>query len=141
MPSQLIRDMCATHGYPVLTEETIDAYLQEHENVVLFFTENPVHFPESNDVAVILPELMKLFGGRLAAALIDRESERALHKRYNFKGWPSLVFLRRGQYLGVITRIKDWDVYLREFDRILRSDPVPPPVIPSAHAPRASRLQ
>lgn len=141
MPSQLIRAMCATHGYPVLTEETIDDYLHEHEDVVLFFTENPTHFLESDDVAVILPELMKLFGGRLAAAVIDKESERALHKRYNFKGWPSLVFLRRGQYLGVITRIKDWDIYIREFERILNSDPVPPPVIPPARAPQASRLQ
>lgn len=123
MSSQLISTMCSKYGYPLLTEETIDDYLLQHGQVVLFFTENPLHFPESNDVAVILPELMKIFGTRLEAAVIDRDSERVLHKRFGFKGWPSLVFLRSGQYLGVITRIRDWDEYVREFEQILDSGP------------------
>ena len=125
--SPLISNLIEQQGYPLLTQGTADAFLQAHENVVLFFTENPLHFPESNDVAVILPELMKAFAGRLVAAVIDQASERALHQRYGFNGWPSLVFLRRGDYLGAITRVQDWNVYLQEIERLLGSEPTRPP--------------
>ncbi len=127
MSSTLIHNMIEKYGYPVLTEETVDAFLESHEHVVLFFTENPSHFPESDDVAVILPEVMKVFAGRLAAAVIHRKSERALNRRYGFDGWPALVFLRRGEYLGVITRVQDWQVYLDEIERLLSSRPSSPP--------------
>jgi len=38
-----------------------------------------------------------------------------------------LVFLRGGEYLGVITGIKDWAEYGQEFARILASEPGQPP--------------
>jgi hydrogenase-1 operon protein HyaE len=127
MPSPLIRNMIQQHGYPVLNEDSIDAYLDERDEVVLFFAENPRQFPESDDVAMILPELLKAFGGRLQAALIDRDSEHALQGRYGFGTWPALVFLRRGQYLGVITQVQNWEDYLREIGRLLASPPVKAP--------------
>lgn len=127
MSSALIEDMIEQHGYPVLTTESIDGFLASHDDVVLFFTENPQHFPESNDVAVILPELVRYFGGRLSAAVIDTVSERELYRRYNFTAWPSLVFLRRGDYLGTISRVQDWQVYTREIDTLLTSPPRPAP--------------
>lgn len=127
MPSALIRSMIEKHGYPLLTEAEVDDFLLAHEHVVLFFVENPAHFPESDDVAVILPELMKVFAGRLTAAVVHRDSERALYRRYGFDGWPALVFLRRGAYLGVITRVQDWSVYLEEIERLLAAEPGQPP--------------
>ncbi len=129
MSLSLIQSMIDKYGYPVLNEETLDDFVQRHEHVVLFFTENPRFFPESNDVAVILPELMKLFDGQLSAGVIDQSSERILYKRFGFKGWPSLVFLRRGEYLGVITGVQDWADYVQEFERLLASEPVRPPSI------------
>jgi len=129
MPSPLIRDMIDKYRYPVLGTEDIDEFLAAHDDVVLFFTENPMHFPESNDVAVVLPELMRVFEGRLTAAVISQASERELFKRYNFKGWPSLVFLRRGEYLGVISRVQDWHVYIERIEAMLNAEPTPPPSI------------
>lgn len=129
MPSPLILDMIDKYRYPVLGSEDIDDFLTTHDDVVLFFTENPMHFPESNDVAVVLPELMKVFEGRLAAAVISQASERELCRRYNFKGWPSLVFLRRGEYLGVISRVQDWHVYIESIEEILKAEPTMPPSI------------
>ena len=67
-----------------LAGAAVDAFIGERENVVLFFTENPTQYPESNDVAVILPELLKAFGGQLDAAVIHRDAERALQPRYGF---------------------------------------------------------
>lgn len=131
MRSPLLQALIDKHHYPVLTEETHDAFLAEHEQVVLFFTENPQHFPESNDVAVVLPELAAQFAD-LTPALIDAAAERSLYKRYAFKTWPALVFLRRGEYLGVITGMQDWAVFQQEFARLLAAAPTQPPhlVIP-----------
>jgi hydrogenase-1 operon protein HyaE len=127
MPSPLIRRMLERYGYPVLDQDSIDGFLASHDQVVLLFAENPQQFPESNDVAVILPELIKAFDGRLEAALIDRKAEHELQRRYGFGTWPALVFLRRGEYLGVITQVQNWDDYLREIDRLLASEPVKAP--------------
>jgi hydrogenase-1 operon protein HyaE len=93
----------------------------------LFFTENPQHFPESDDVAVILPELVRHFAGRFTAAVIDPGSERELHRRYNFTAWPSLVFVRRGAYLGAISRVRDWHEYVSAIEEILAAQPRPAP--------------
>lgn len=122
MPSVLIRRLIDEVKLPELTTDTIDAFLDAHDTVMLFFTENPMQFPESNDVAVILPELVRAFEGQLSAAVIARASDRELQKRYGFGTWPSLVFLRKGEYLGVISKVQDWNVYLQEIKQILQSE-------------------
>ncbi len=127
MPSELIQKMLEMHAYPVLDEKNIDDYLQEREQVVLFFSENPRQFPESDDVAMILPELIKAFSGRLQAAFVDLKAQHGLQRRYGFNTWPALVFLRRGEYLGAITQVQNWDDYLREIERLLASEPVRAP--------------
>ena len=76
-----------------------------------FFVTTRCMFPESHDVAVILPELIKAFSGRLQAAVIAKPIERELQARFRFTSWPSLVFLRNGEYLGVIAGIRDWQEY------------------------------
>lgn len=123
MRSPLIQELIDTQHYTLLTAENADAFLAAHDDVVLFFTEEPKNFPESNDVAVILPELLKAFAGRLTAAVVDASAERALHQRYAFNKWPALVFLRRGEYLGVIIGIHDWATFNYEFERVLASTP------------------
>ena len=127
MRSPYIQALLDEHQYALLTEDKLDDFLQVHENVVLLFTENPKHFPESNDVAVILPQLMSEFVGRLTAAVIDEAAERPLHKRYAFNRWPALVFLRRGEYLGVIAGMQNWSDFRCEFERLLASTPVQAP--------------
>lgn len=129
MPSPSIRRLTQQCHYPIVGVENLDAFLQSHDDVVLFFAENPAQYPESDDVAVILPELVKVYGGALTAAVVDRDSDRELQKRYGFMRWPALVFLRRGEYLGVITQVQDWNVYRDEIDRILKSAPSRPPGI------------
>jgi len=128
MSAVLVDRLVTELGYPRLDESNIDHFLKGHEHGVLFFTEDPQAFPESNDVAVILPELVRYFGDRLAPAVIAREAERALKKRYGFRAWPALVFLRRDRYLGVITRVQGWEDYLEQIERILAAPPSRPPV-------------
>jgi hydrogenase-1 operon protein HyaE len=127
MFSPLVQNMIEHHGYPVLTESTLPGFLESSGEVVLFFTENAEKFPETNDVAMILPELVKAFGGRFSAAVLALADQRKLQMQYGFREWPTLVFLRNGDYLGAISRVQDWNVYLLEINRILASAPSAPP--------------
>lgn len=123
MPSPLINEMVEKYTYPVLDESNFEEFVESHHEVVLFFAENPKKFPESDDVAMILPELVKAFDDRLQAALISTKAERRLQSRYGFSTWPALVFLRDGEYLGAITQVQNWDDYLREIQQLLDSEP------------------
>lgn len=127
MTSPLITQLQTRHGYPLLDADSYDHFVYGNESVVLFFCNDPVQFPESNDVAVILPELDKTFNGRLQAAVIEKSIERELQARFRFTGWPSLVFLRNGEYLGVITGVRNWREYRQEAAGILASEPSEPP--------------
>jgi len=129
MPSPLITAMLEKHRYPVLDKDNLSEFLQNNAEVVLFFAENPKQYPESNDVAMILPELVKAFQGRFQAALVSAAFERTLQKQYGFDTWPALVFLRNGQYLGTISKVQNWEDYLRMIERILDSEPARVPGI------------
>lgn len=122
MTSPLIDNMIEQYAYPVLSEETIDAFVAAQQECVLFFTEDPARFPESNDVAMILPELVREYGGRFSAAVIEQASQRKLQSRYGFREWPTLVFLRDGLYLGHISRVQDWYDYIVKINDILLSE-------------------
>ena len=127
MFSPLVQNMIEQYDYPVLGAAELGSFFETAEDVVLFFTEDASKFPETNDVAMILPELVKAFGGRFSTAVIAPGDQRRLQMRYGFREWPSLVFLRNGEYLGAISRVQDWNVYLAETDRILASVPSRPP--------------
>lgn len=122
MPSPLIRDLIDNKGVALIDEQTLERFTQSDKQSVLFFTENPLQFPESNDVAVVLPLLMEVFADRLQAAVVDRRSEHQLHALFPFNG-SALVMLRDGQYVGAISRMQDWDVYLTEIERLLTTEP------------------
>jgi hydrogenase-1 operon protein HyaE len=76
---------------------------------------------------VILPELARALQEAFRPAVVNPASERKLQARYRFNAFPALVFLRRGEYLGVIKRVLDWDDYLHEIADILVREPTEPP--------------
>ena len=112
-------------NYPMLDLSNIDAFLADNDFSVLFFTEDIKRFPETNDVAVVLPELLAVFPD-LKAAVISRNDEKKLQSLYGFRAWPALVFMRREQYLDAITGIQDWSEYLSQIKNILTSEPKRP---------------
>lgn len=129
MPSPLIKNMIKEYNYPVLDMDNFDDFVNAQQECVLFFTENPTRFPESDDVCMILPELVKEYGYRFNAAVIDQTAQRKLQGRYDFKEWPSLVFLREGKFLGVISRVQDWNDYIFKINNLLTSETKPTPGI------------
>lgn len=108
----LLERLVTECGVPEVDSASVDAFLSAPGDAVLFFAENLVQYPESADVAVVLPELMRAFGGRFRAALVARVSERELQKRFGFARWPALVFVRDGDLVGTITGIHDWDEFV-----------------------------
>ncbi len=127
MFSPLIESMIEQYEYPIISKENLDEFAASHEIVVLFFTENAQRFPEANDVAIILPELVKTFDGKFSAAVVAFADQRQLQMCYGFREWPTLLFLKNGEYLGVISQVQDWGYYLEEINQILASEPSKPP--------------
>ena len=136
MFSSLLSSIIAQHRFAVVTDAELPAFSAAHEHCVLFFSGDADRLMESNDVAVILPELIKASRGALVPVIVARESERILQRKYRFSAFPALVFLRRGEYLGAITRVRDWADYMREIPEIMSREPsMPPPFkLPGANA-------
>jgi hydrogenase-1 operon protein HyaE len=123
MSSALINALMEQRGVPLVDEQTLDHFVSQQSHTLLFFTENPQQFPESNDVAVVIPLLMDAFGDRFQVAVVARDAEHQLHARFPFDGWPSLVLLKDGAYVGAISKMQDWDVYQAEIERLLSAEP------------------
>lgn len=136
MFSPLLNSIIERHGYAVIREADLASATKDAVFSMLFFAGDHERLAESNDVAVIIPELMKVFGDAVTPIVVARDAERALQRMYRFSSFPSLVFLRHGEYLGAISRIRDWGDYLIEIPQILSSEPsVPPPFkLPTAPA-------
>lgn len=119
----LIDIMKAEHGWPTLDEDTLEAFVSGPGERVLFVTGDPARNLETNDVAVILPELSRAFDHRFRAAVVAREIERAVRERFDTFAMPSLIFLRDGKHLGSIAKVRDWDDYLERIALILGEAP------------------
>jgi hydrogenase-1 operon protein HyaE len=123
----LIQRLIDEYGYPTVGLEDHDAFAADPRVGVLFFAGEPKKFGETVDVAVVLPEIVSAFDGRLRPAVVTKEAEKELQLKYGFREWPSLVFVREGGWLGTISRIRNWQEYLDEISEILRSEPRRPP--------------
>lgn len=125
----LIEALTDTHRMPVVDAASVDAFLTpaagECAHAVLFFAGDPAQRPESLDVAVVLPELVATFRGRLRAAVVARAAEDALKPRSHVQVLPSLVVVRDGAVLGVLPRILDWSDYTARLAVLLAPEAAP----------------
>lgn len=131
----LIDRLFTQHGFAAVTVEGFDAFVAAPGHAILFFSEDPVRFRETLDLAVILPELVRAFAGRLRAGVLLPDAAKRLAPRYGFRRWPAFVLLRDGEYLGAIDGVRNWDEYLAETARLLAAEPTRPPSIPVPAAP------
>lgn len=125
--SPLLTSIIERENIPVLTNDTLDPFLEANGEVILMVAGDHERLLEVNDAAVILPELAKASAGRLTPAVMARDDEREAQKRYRFSKFPSFVFLRDGGYLGAISRILDWADYVDEINDILAKEASEPP--------------
>ena len=110
-------------GLPEVDASNIDDFLAAADRAggvaVLFSAGDPVRFPEVLDVAIVLPELITAFQGRLHGAVVAREAEATLGERFGVRVQPSLIFCRGGETLGLIAKIQDWSVYVERISRLI----------------------
>lgn len=105
---------------PVVDQASVDDFIAAcGRTAVLFFRGDAIRYPESADIAVILPELVAAFPGRLTAAEVAEVAERALMRRFGVAVCPSLVLARGDRTLGVIAKLQDWPSYLARIGAIL----------------------
>jgi hydrogenase-1 operon protein HyaE len=117
-------------AYPLLSQvEQLTAFAQPVENAVIFLPNNPQHYPETLDVAIVLPELVKVFQGQFKPAVADWDYAKTLAAEYAITEWPALLFLRYGEYVGSIARVRDWSVYLSKIKTLLAAAPIKKPGI------------
>jgi hydrogenase-1 operon protein HyaE len=135
MPSPLLRALRDKHGLVPVDETSIDAFLARAPHALLFFAGDPAQRSETHDVAVVLPQLIAAFGGRLQAAIVAPQAESALAGRFGVCVYPSLVVTRGGEPIGVLPKIYDWADYLSRIEEWLRPDA---PVLSRPAGPRVN---
>lgn len=108
-------------GLPEVDAASVDRFLRASNEAgavaVLLSGGDPARFMEAIDVAVVLPELIDAFQGRLRGAVIARRAESELGQRFGVRVQPTLIFVAKGETLGLIAKIQDWSVYV---DRIAK---------------------
>lgn len=137
MTSPLIDALATRHRLPTVDETTIDAFLApapgEAEHALLFFTGDPATRAETLDVAVVMPELLAAFRGRLRGAVAARSAEATLAPRFRVAVHPSLVVVRAGEPVAVLPKIRDWSDYVETIEAALAPDA---PILPVETRPR-----
>lgn len=110
-------------GLPEVDALTIDRFLAAADETdavaVLLSAGSPARFPEAIDVAVVLPELIEAFQGRLRGAVITHDAESELGQRFGVRVQPTLIFVRNGETLGLIAKIQDWSVYADRISKLI----------------------
>lgn len=108
-------------GLPKVDSASVDRFLGAANAAgavaVLLSAGDPARLMEAIDVAVVLPELIDAFQGRLRGAVIARRAESELGQRFGVRVQPTLIFIAKGETLGLIGKIQDWSVYV---DRIAK---------------------
>jgi hydrogenase-1 operon protein HyaE len=124
MSSSLATDVARHHDMPTVDAASVDAVLAAAADrvVVLFFRGDTARWPETADLAVVLPQLIKAFPGRLTAAVVAADAERDLMRRFGVTVCPSLALARPGRTLGVIPKIQDWSSYVAKITALLADD-------------------
>jgi len=125
----LVERLCAITGAPLLSAADYDAWASQPGRALVVFTEDPVQFRETLDVAVIVPELAQAFAGAFRVGVLLQAAGRTISTRYGFRRWPALVMLADGQYVGAIDGLRDWQEYIDDIGRLLQAPPTRAPTI------------
>jgi len=125
MNHPLIDRLLSELGYPEVTLGNHDEFVAEPGMNVLFFPGDPTTVRDATDVAVVLPELVAAFAGSLRPGVVTDTfgDGKSLKMRYGFREYPSLVFVRNGDYVGTISRVQNWSDYLERIQALLAAAP------------------
>ena len=123
MTHALVERLIQELNYPEVSLDNHDSFVEMPGLNVLFFPGNPETVKDATDVAVVLPELTAVFAPQLNPGVVTDTygAGQKLKQKYGFTHYPSLVFVRGGEYVGTISRIQDWSDYLSKINVLLAS--------------------
>ncbi|MGB5164505.1 MAG: hypothetical protein WBN09_06635 [Woeseiaceae bacterium] len=123
--SHVLIDRLIQDGYTEVDCDNHDAFVATPGMNVLFFPGDPATVKDATDVAVVLPELLRAFEGRLHPGVVTDTfgAGKTLKRTYGFSHFPALVFVRGGEYVGTICRIQDWGEYIEKISELLVAPP------------------
>lgn len=125
----LLEQLVSRHGFTTVDADSIDDFAGAPGHAMLVFTEDPVRYKETLDLAVIAPEIVRAFPERFRVGVLLPDTARKAAPRFGFARWPALVVLKDGAYVGAIDGLRNWDEYLEETARLLTSEPARPPSV------------
>jgi hydrogenase-1 operon protein HyaE len=117
--SALVARLVEQFGATWVDETSIDTWAAEGGDRVVLLAGDPVQFPEGLDVAVVLPELQRSLPERFQVGVVPRDREDAVARRFGSQRWPTLLFLRDGQYVTTLSGMHDWDVFVERASQAL----------------------
>jgi hydrogenase-1 operon protein HyaE len=125
MTHALIERLMTELGYAEVDADNHDAFVARDGMNVLFFPGDPSTVKDATDVAVVLPELVAAFDGKLNPGVVTDTfgDGKDLKRKYGFSHFPALVFVRGGEYVGAIVRVQDWAGYLDQVSELLVAPP------------------
>lgn len=118
----LIEQLFTRHGFVHVDAASLEAFAGAPGHALLVFTEDPVRYKETLDLAVIVPEVAKAFPGAFRIGVLLPSEARKASPRYGFARWPAIVLLKDGLYVGAIDGLRNWDEYLDEMQRLLAAE-------------------
>ena len=95
------------------TGVALDAFVRDGLTL-LFFTGDPIRYPEIDDVAVVLVELIKTCSGRFRCAIISPDHDGPAAARFGVTIRPTLVFVYDGAVMSSLPRMRDWSEYVEK---------------------------
>ncbi|WP_167730171.1 hydrogenase-1 expression HyaE [Terasakiella sp. SH-1] len=119
MFSPLLESIIERDAIPVVDETGLEAFCVDNELVVLMVTGDYKRVSTANDLAVILPELVKTYQGQFKPCISQRETEAAFQAKFNFVLLPTLVFLKGEDMLGTISGIMEWSEFITKTNEIV----------------------
>lgn len=125
----LLQRIQREHEIQRVTDDATRADFASGGNSVLLLTENPKICPEAWDLAVVLPEVLKGFAGRVRAGVAAPPESAAIAQRFGVTRFPALLFQRDGDYVGVLEGMRDWASFAPAIERMLAQPASRPPTV------------
>lgn len=124
----LLEQLFSRHGFARVDLASLDAFVDAPGHALLVFTEDPVRYKETLDLAVIAPEVARTFAGRFRVGVLLPPDARKAAQRYGFARWPALVLLQDGRYVGAVDGLRTWEEYVEDVRRLLDAGPTRAPI-------------
>jgi hypothetical protein len=124
--SEVLDSLTNHPGCDVLRKADVDDFLARNPRALLFFTGDLVKRTEGRDVAVVVRELVTGHPGRIRVGVIDRRDEALVMARYGVVVTPAVAYMRDGEPVELVARMRDWPVFAQALDRLLGKQTAPP---------------